>query len=134
MALMQTWWIKVTAAIVAVLAVLGVGAGFLVWEHKRELAAQAQQLADIQALVEKLASTNHAQGADAPGRKEAIAAAVEAAEKGAAAGDTRLARALDLLKQGKVAEAEPLFRTIAEEREAGREAAEAWRNLGAIAW
>jgi tetratricopeptide (TPR) repeat protein len=82
--------------------------------------------------------TKPAKAREAPGRKQAIAGAVEAAEKGAVAGDTRLARALDLLKQGKVAEAEPLFRAVAEEREqtskaAGREAAEAWRNLGAIA-
>jgi hypothetical protein len=139
-ALTQNWWIKVTAAVVGVVAVLAVVAAFLVWEHQHERAQGAEQnrhLADIQALVEKL-TASQAQGAEAPGRKQAIAGAVEAAEKGAAAGDTRLARALDLLKQGKIAEAEPLFRAVAEEREqaskaAGLEAAEAWRNLGAIA-
>jgi tetratricopeptide (TPR) repeat protein len=145
-ALTQTWWIKVTAAVAGVVAVLAVVAGFLVWEHQhertqqaeqsRQLAEQSRRIAEVHALVEKLAA-GQAQGADAPGRK-AIAGAVEAAEKGAAAGDARLARALDLLKEGKVAEAEPLFRAVAEEREqaskaAGREAAEAWRNLGAIA-
>jgi tetratricopeptide (TPR) repeat protein len=146
-ALTQTWWIKVTAAVVAVIAVLAVVAGFLVWEHQhertqqaeqsRQLAEQNRRLADVQALVEKL-TAGQTQRADTPGRKQAIAGAVEAAEKGTAEGDTRLASALDLLKQDKVAEAEPLFRAVAEEREqaskaAGREAAEAWRNLGAIA-
>ena len=144
-AITQAWWIKVTAAVVAVAAALALLSGFLMWEHKlqqtrREAqeAAQTRQLADIQALVEKLASTGQAQGAEAPVRKQAIAGAVEAAEKGASAGDTRFARALELLRQGKIAEAQPLFRAVAEEREeasksAGREAAEAWRNLGAIA-
>jgi hypothetical protein len=98
-ALTQAWWIKVTAAVVGVVAVLAVVSGFLVWEHRREQvqqAAQTQQLADIRSLVEKL-TAGQAQGAEAPGRKQAITAAVEAAEKGASAGDTRLARALGLL-------------------------------------
>jgi tetratricopeptide (TPR) repeat protein len=133
-ALTQSWWIKVTTAVVAVIAALAMVAVFLVWEHQHE----SRQLADIHALVENLASTGQVQGAETPSRKQAITGAVEAAEKGAAAGDTRLARALDLLKQGKVAEAAPLFRAVAEGREqaskaAGRDAAEAWRNLGAIA-
>jgi tetratricopeptide (TPR) repeat protein len=140
-ALTQAWWIKVTTAVIGVVAVLAVVSVFLVWEHRHERAQQAvqsRQLADIQALVEKLASGGQAQGAEGPGRKQAIAKAVEAAEKGAAAGDTRLADALELLRRGKVAEAEPLFRAVAEEREqaskaAGHEAAEAWRHLGAIA-
>jgi tetratricopeptide (TPR) repeat protein len=146
-ALTQTWWIKVTSAVVGVVAVLAMVAGFLMWEHQHERTQQAEQsrqlteqnrrLAEVQALVEKL-TAGQAQGADAPGRKQVVASAVEAAQKGAAAGDTRLARALDLLKEGKVAEAEPLFRAVAEEREqaskvARHEAAEAWRNLGAIA-
>jgi tetratricopeptide (TPR) repeat protein len=143
-ALTQAWWIKVTAAVVGVVAVLAVVSGFLVWKDRREqvqqaaqTAAQARQLANIQALVEKL-TANQPQGAEAPGRKQAITDAVEAAQKGAAAGNTRLARALELLQQGKIADAEPLFRAVADEREqaskaAGREAAEAWRNLGAIA-
>jgi tetratricopeptide (TPR) repeat protein len=75
---------------------------------------------------------------DALDRGQAVAEAVEAAARGAEKGDPQLARALDLLQEGKTAEAEPLFRAVAEEREeaskaAGREAAEAWRHLGAIA-
>jgi tetratricopeptide (TPR) repeat protein len=140
-ALTQAWWIKVTAAVVGVVASLAMVSGFLVFEHRHERAQQAEQsrqLADIQALVEKLASGGQTQGAEGPGRKQAIAKAVEAAQKGAAAGDTRLTDALELLRQGKIKEAEPLFRAVAEEREeaskaAGHEAAEAWRHLGAIA-
>jgi tetratricopeptide (TPR) repeat protein len=75
---------------------------------------------------------------DALDREQAVAEAVEAAAKGAEMGDPQLTRALDLLQQGKIAEAEPLFRAVAEEREeaskaGGREAAAAWRHLGAIA-
>jgi tetratricopeptide (TPR) repeat protein len=132
-AITQDWWIKVTAAVVTVVAVLALAAGFLVWQHGQERARQVAHEQRLEALIERLASA-----AEAPGSKQAIARAVKAADKGAAAGDPKLARALDLLQQGNIAEAEALFRAVAEEREeasksAGREAAEAWRNLGAIA-
>jgi tetratricopeptide (TPR) repeat protein len=156
-ALTQTWWIKVTTAVVVTIAVLAMVAVFLGLENQRDRAQQVAQSRQIQGLADRL--DRQAQGASTPGRKQAVAGAVEAAEKGAAAGDARLASALDLLKQGKSAEAEPLFRAVAEEREqaskvaereaaearanaeereqaskvAGRVAAEAWRNLGAIA-
>jgi hypothetical protein len=92
---------------VAVVAALLLVTGFLFWEYKLELtrqAAQTRQLADIRALVEKLAASSEAQFAEAPGRKKEIAGALEAAARGAAAGDTRLARALELLHEGKIAE------------------------------
>jgi tetratricopeptide (TPR) repeat protein len=136
-AITQDWWIKVTASVIAVVAVLVMAAGFLVWEHGRERARQIMHEQRLEALVERLASSSPAHAAEAPDSKQAIARAVKAADKGAAA-DPKLARALDLLQQDKIAEAEALFRDVAEEREAasktaGREAADAWRNLGAIA-
>ena len=56
----------------------------------------------------------------------------------AATGDTRLQDALDLLKAGNVDEAEKRLRTVADQaqtriREESKQAATAWRNLGAIA-
>jgi hypothetical protein len=57
-AINQAWWIKVTAAVVAVVAALALVTAFLVWEHKLQEtrqevqhAEQSGQLADIHALV-----------------------------------------------------------------------------------
>jgi tetratricopeptide (TPR) repeat protein len=102
----------------------------------RKLDAHGETLDEIRALVRQLAS-----GAAAPAfpdRAEAIAEAVEAAQEGAAAGDARLQRALDLLKANKVAEAEALFQAVAGETAARitldrKNAAAAYRHLGAIA-
>jgi tetratricopeptide (TPR) repeat protein len=67
------------------------------------------------------------------------------AQDGAARGDERLQKALDLLKANKPQDAEPLFQTVAEEKAArvradtarlekhSKDAAAAYRNLGAIA-
>src|SRR5262249_25453272 len=72
----------------------------------------------------------------APDVKESLTRAITAIAEGAA-GDARYAKALELLKAGKPAEAEPLLKAVAEEREmrAAREnkqAAAAYKNLGAI--
>src|SRR5260370_24316131 len=69
--------------------------------------AQGRTLDEIKALVHQLAS--NASGPAAPDRERAIADAVAAAQEGAAAGDARLQRALDLLKANQIAEAEALF-------------------------
>ena len=79
-ALTQTWWIKVTTAVVLTIAVLVVVAAFLAWEHHRDRAQQVK-LAEI---VERL--DREGQGASTPGRKQALTGAVEAAAKGAAEG------------------------------------------------
>jgi hypothetical protein len=78
------------------------------------------------------------EGAQAPGSQQAIAEAVDATAKGAAAGNPRAKQALELLNAGKIAEAVPLFQAEAAEKEAtsrrdAKEAAAAYRNLGAIA-
>ena len=54
----------------------------------------------------------------APGVEKAVGEAVTAAAIGAAEGDERLSKALDLLKANKVAEAAELFRSVAAEKEA----------------
>jgi tetratricopeptide (TPR) repeat protein len=73
-----------------------------------------------------------------PGAALAVAEAVTSAVKAADEGDDRLERALDLLQAKKVREAERLFREVAEGKAArvkkdSREAAAAFRHLGAIA-
>ena len=98
--------------------------------------------AQIAALTKLLIERNPAAG---PGAQQAVGAAVGSIAKGAAEGDARLQHALDLLKANKVADAAALLRTIAEDKTAQAEqataqaekdrkdAAIAYRNLGAIA-
>ena len=104
-------------------------------EQRRQSEEQQRQLAKTQALVEVVAAS---QTPAAPGREQAVAAAVTDIATGAATGDTRLRQALDLLQAGKVAEASGLLRAFADDktariREDSQQAATAWRNLGAIA-
>jgi tetratricopeptide (TPR) repeat protein len=98
--------------------------------------AQVRTLDEIKALVHQLASNSS--GPAAPDRERAIADAVAAAQEGAAAGDARLQRALDLLKANQIAEAEALFQAVADDKASRimqdkKDAAAAFRNLGAIA-
>jgi tetratricopeptide (TPR) repeat protein len=142
--------IRIAAAVVAVFGVLGLVAAVLFWQHERQLireaerhkeriareAAHEKQLSDMQALIKSLIGASPAQAA--PGAEKQVGDAVEAAVKGANAGDDRLQKALGLLKAGKPQEAEPLFRAVADEKErtarsSYKEAAAAYRNLGAIA-
>jgi tetratricopeptide (TPR) repeat protein len=81
----------------------------------------------------------------APGAQQAVGAAVTSIAQGAEAGDSRLEKALGLLKENKLAEATQLLTAFAGDREARaekakvqaeqdrKEAAVAYRNLGAIA-
>ena len=150
--------IKIAAAGALVVAILVLFAGYLLIEHQRQLALelarneaaqqqyqeqqrqsreQAQRLADTKSLVEKLLASRNLAPA-APGVEKAVETAVDAATRGAATGDSRLQRALEFLKAGNVNEAEPLFRAVADEKGARidqdkKEAAAAYRNLGAIA-
>ena len=73
-----------------------------------------------------------------PGTQLAVAEAVDATAKGAAAGSPRARQTLELLTAGKIVEAVPLFQAEAAEKEAAsrssaKEVAAAYRNLGAIA-
>jgi tetratricopeptide (TPR) repeat protein len=90
-------------------------------------------------------TTKKAERTDRPGREQAVSSAVENIASGAATGDARLQQALDLLKAGKVEDASRLLRVIADDKTAqitqdqarlkadSRDAAVAYRNLGAIA-
>jgi tetratricopeptide (TPR) repeat protein len=144
----QNWRLKVTA-------VLSLVAGFLVWEHQRQVTAEEtrerERLAREEArdkqlkaeIVQSLLGISGAQAA--PGAAKALGDAVADAQERAAQGDERWQKALDLLKANKPQDAEPLFRTVAEEKAArvrtdrarlekdSKAAAAAYRNLGAIA-
>ena len=112
-------------------------------QHETQLADQRDKLAKVEATLKTLLATQSAQAA--PGQREEVRGALENIADGAARGDERLKRALALLGDGKVAEAEPLLRAEAADREQRitrqqaqiaadrRAAATAWRNLGAIA-
>src|SRR5882672_5441887 len=75
--------------------------------------AHGRKLDELKALVHQLASNS---AGPAPDRERAIADAVAAAQEGAAAGDARLQRALDLLKANQIAEAEALFQVVADDK------------------
>ncbi|HUI20650.1 MAG TPA: hypothetical protein VLZ74_06355 [Methylocella sp.] len=114
----------------------GVSEEYLRWQnrsHSEQLAAKDAQIAE---LIKMLLERNPA--AAAPGAERAVGEAVESIAEGAEAGDTRLESALNLLKQNKTAEAAQLLNAFAEDKTARaeqdrREAAIAYRNLGAIA-
>jgi len=103
----------------------------------------AEQLAAQNALIKMLVEKNPAAG---PGAQQAVGAAVGSIAQGVVAeGDTRLQQALDLLKANKIADATQLLNAVAEDKTARagqetaraekdrKEAAFAYRNLGAIA-
>jgi tetratricopeptide (TPR) repeat protein len=122
---------RVRVGIVGLLATLVAIGTFLGW-----LAQQRQQTLDeVQAIVSKYSPIGSAEAA-VPGTRVSLTEAITAIAEGRA--DKRYAQALDLLKAGKPAEAEPLLRQVAEEKAAqviqdSKEAAAAFRTLGAIA-
>jgi tetratricopeptide (TPR) repeat protein len=93
-------------------------------------------------LTKLLLERNPAAG---PGAQQAVGAAVQSIAQGAEEGDSRLEKALGLLKANKLAEATQLLSALAGDKEARaekataqaekdrKEAATAYRNLGAIA-
>ncbi|HUM91610.1 MAG TPA: tetratricopeptide repeat protein, partial [Candidatus Competibacter sp.] len=99
-----------------------------------------QNTRNIEQKLDALAEKLFAQSAtrSVPGAEKSVGKAVAAASQGAAEGDERMATALALLKENRIAEAEALFRDVAADRETqakqnARAAAIAYRNLGAIA-
>lgn len=73
-----------------------------------------------------------------PGAEQRVSGAITDIARGASAGDEQLQRALGLLKAGDVTQAAQILRAVADEKTArikqhSRDAAVAYRNLGAIA-
>jgi tetratricopeptide (TPR) repeat protein len=91
--------------------------------------------AENENLIKMLLAKNPAAG---PGAQQAVGEAVGSIAQGSSEGDSRLEKALDLLKANKIDEAVPLLEAFANDKEARiekdrKEAAIAYRNLGAIA-
>ena len=87
-------------------------------------------------IVDKLLPIGSAEAAT-PGARENLSARVKAVAEGAAT-DPRYAQALELLKQGKPADAVPLLKAVAEDKakradKDSKDAAAAYRNLASIA-
>ena len=100
-----------------------------------QLAAKDAQIAELHKIIEMLVEKNPSA---APGTQQAVSAAVGSIAQGAAEGHPRLQEALDLLKKNKIAEATQLLNAVAEDKSTQaekdrKEAAIAYRNLGAIA-
>jgi tetratricopeptide (TPR) repeat protein len=145
-AIADNWRIRVVAAGVTVVAMLAGVAGFLTWEYRSRkpieqtrddhVATVIKQNENLETLVRQLLASSPAPAA--PGREQSVGTAVGAITKGAADGDPRLQQALGLPKAGKVEEASSLLQAFADDKSArikqdSKEAATAWRNLGAIA-
>ena len=117
-------WIFVSAGVVLVVV-----AAFGMWERQKHEE-------DYSKLAQIMCAS--VQGHLPPGCQAAVGGAIAATVSEARAGDKRAANALQLLKAGKVAEAEALFAKEAQEKaaagtQANHEAAAAYRHLGAIA-
>ena len=130
-------FVQAAAAAMITVSLSGAGYWWTVSVHQQiDLAEKQKRLDEVDALVRKYAPVGSARAATLDGTgqlTEALTAIVEGA-----AVDPRYAQALELLKAGKSAESEPLLRAAAEGMEArarqnNKRAAEAWRNLGAIA-
>ena len=122
---------RIRSTIGLVIAGLMAAGGFLAWQsHQRQ-----QIITEVEAIVAKYSIVSPAEAA-VPDTKESLTKAITAIAEGAA-GDARYAKALELLKAGKPAEAEPLLLAVAEEKETraareSKQAAAAYENLGAI--
>jgi tetratricopeptide (TPR) repeat protein len=130
---------RICTAAAAAMVVLATASGVLTWQSRQSRLA----VADFAALAERYKLASPTQAA-APGAKESISEAITTIAQGAAR-DPRYAEALELLKAGKPAEAEPALKAAAEDKamrvaqiemQAGkpaRAAAVAYRALASIA-
>jgi tetratricopeptide (TPR) repeat protein len=109
-------------------------------DEKMSLGPTSEQIEQIQKpwvdLANKLLERNPA--AAGPGAQQAVGEAVQSIAQGAAEGDKCLKQALDLLKENKIADTTQLLNAFAEDKTVRiekdrKEAAIAYRNLGAIA-
>jgi tetratricopeptide (TPR) repeat protein len=114
----------------AILALVVVGwAAF--WQSRN----QKQTLDEIAALVDRYSLVSSAEAA-LPSARAGLTQAITAIAEGSAA-DPRYAKALELLKAGSPAEAEPLLKAVADDKarradKDAKDAAAAYRNLASI--
>jgi len=138
-----------TAVAAATFAVISSTGGYFYWQSlhlKVQQELSQQEIAKLKSLVQNLiASSANASESPSAETTEALEDALKSVQQQANVGDERMAHALELLSQGKTAEAEELFRAVADEKaariaqaetnidEQKSETAAAYRNLGTIA-
>ena len=128
---------RALAAAVVAASLSGAGYWWLVSHQQQQVIQETTTtLATIEDIARKIDPIGSAQAAGTDGHARLIQTLSRIAD--GAATNPRYAQALELLKAGKTAEAEPVLRAAAEEmernaRQSGKQAAEAWRNLGDIA-
>ena len=123
---------RIRNAVAAFILLLAITGGYFGWQWRQGVA----ELTDIAALVDQYAPPGSSE-AQQPGARERLRSAFEAIAKGTAT-DPRYKQALDLIKAGKLQEAEPLVQAAAEEKEeaslkSSKQAAEMWRTAGGLA-
>jgi tetratricopeptide (TPR) repeat protein len=116
-------------AVAAAMAVLATASGVLFWQWDQRKVAWAKAAA----LIDRYELASPTQAAD-PGAKESLIQAITAIGERAAT-DLRYAEALELLRAGKLAEAESRLNAVAEDkaRRDPKNGAAAYRNLASIA-
>jgi tetratricopeptide (TPR) repeat protein len=134
---------RVTSALAAIIAIGGVLLGLVMpkpWRWRSARQAQREHRAYTEHVISQTVQQVLAAqgGTPMPGQAEAVGSAIRSAEADAEAGDPRMKKALSLLEKGAIQAAAPLFRDVAEAKMtealvSGKEAAKAWRHLGAIA-
>lgn len=138
--------VALAAASFTVMASMG---GYFYWQSQHLSAQQElsrQEITKLQSLVQNLLSTSaNASEVTSPEVAKALENTLKSATQQANAGDRRMAQALQLLNQGKTAEAEKLFRAVADEKasritqaetlieQERADTAAAFRNLASIA-
>jgi tetratricopeptide (TPR) repeat protein len=123
---------RVRAMVGAAIIALAVAGGGAYWQSLE----QKHTLDEIAALVNRYSLISPASAA-VPGARAGLTQAITAIAEGSAA-DPRYAKALELLKAGNPAEAEPLLKAVAEDKarradKDAKDAAAAYRNLASIA-
>jgi tetratricopeptide (TPR) repeat protein len=136
---------RVTSALAAIIAIGGVlglvmTPLIMLWRWRSARQAQREHRAHTEHVISQTVQQVLAAqgGTPMPGQAEAVGSAIRSAEADAEAGDPRMKKALSLLEKGAIQAAAPLFRDVAEAKMtealvSGKEAAKAWRHLGAIA-
>jgi tetratricopeptide (TPR) repeat protein len=122
---------RLRGAVGAVILALAIAGGGTYWQSRE----QKQTLEEIATLVNRYSLITPAEAA-VPGARAGLTQAITAIAEGSAA-DPRYARALEFLKAGSPAEAEPLLKAVAEDKakradKDAKDAAAAYRNLASI--
>ncbi|MGE0023204.1 MAG: tetratricopeptide repeat protein [Hyphomicrobium sp.] len=131
---------RVRNAVAAAIVVLSLAGGIAFWDAQRKgetIAVQEQERSEALAIARQLLGANPAAAAT-PGQEQNLVSALTAIQESAAAGDSDYAKALELLRAGKGADAVPLLLAAAEAKKKravteNKESAKAYREAATIA-